>query len=106
MQDTATGVEQTVATSAGSAYTLTFYVGNVYDPGGLYGTTSTVNVFVDGGKVFTATNSRGSGQTKQVWQKFTKTFVATSTSTTLSFLNGDPNGDEQNGFDEVALVAK
>jgi hypothetical protein len=31
--------------------------------------------------------------------------VASATKTTLSFLNGDPSGDEQNGLDEVTLVA-
>lgn len=42
------GVEQSVATVAGKSYDLTFDVGNVYDPRGVYGTTSTVAVLING----------------------------------------------------------
>jgi hypothetical protein len=102
--NSATGVAQTVATTPGVAYTLSFYVGNVVDPNGVFGTTSTVNVLVDGGQVFTATNSMGQGQSKQVWQKFTTTIMATSTQTTIAFINGDPSSDFTNGLDAVKLV--
>src|SRR5712691_6300117 len=85
--NSATEVAQTVATTPGVAYTLSLYVGNVVDPNGVVGTTSTVNVLVDGGQVFTAANSMGQGQSKQVWQKFTTTIMATSTQTTIAFIN-------------------
>jgi hypothetical protein len=104
--NTATGVQQTVATTAGTAYTLTFYIGNLYDPGGTDGTTSTVNVLVDGDQVFTGTNSRGKGQTKLVWQKFTTTIAATSAHTTIAFINGDSSSDNVNGLDAISLVAQ
>jgi len=104
--NTATGVQQVVATTPGTAYTLTFYVGNVYDPGGIFGVTSTVNVYVNNALVFTATNSRGAGQTKEVWQKFTTTITASSAQTTIGFLNGDPGSDTCNGLDLVSLVAQ
>ena len=38
------GVQQTFATTSGTEYTLSFWVGNVYNPGGIFGTTSTVDV--------------------------------------------------------------
>ena len=104
--NTATGVQQTVATTAATAYTLTFYVGNIDDPGGYWGTTSTVNVLVNGTQVFTATNSRGAGQTKLVWQKFTTTITATSARTTIAFVNGDPPSDNSNGLDLISLVVQ
>jgi hypothetical protein len=55
--NTATGVRQTIATVVNSAHTLTFKVGNVDDPGGIFGTTCTVKVFknvrpLDDGKKF------------------------------------------------------
>jgi hypothetical protein len=104
VSQTATGVQQTVATAAGTAYTLTFYIGNVVDPGGIFGIASTVNVLVDGKQVFTATNSRGAGQTKQVWQKFTTTITATAAHTVIAFINGDPSNDTNNGLDLISLV--
>jgi hypothetical protein len=94
---------QTVKTVPGTTYTLTFWVGNCDIAG--HGTTSTVNVYVGSTLLVAAENKRGKGISKQVWQKFTETFVASATKTTLSFLNGDPSGDEQNGLDEVTLVA-
>jgi hypothetical protein len=104
--NTATGVQQTVATTPGAAYTLTFYVGNCDDPGGPWGTTSTVNVLVDGTQIYTATNSKGAGQTKIVWRKFTTTITASSAHTTIAFINGDPPSDNSNGLDLVSLVVQ
>jgi len=101
---TTTGVAQTVATTPGAAYTLTFFVGNIYDPHGSFGVSSTVNVWVDGQQVYRATNSRGKGKTSMVWQKFTTTIVTTNSPTTIAFINGDPPNDSANGLDQITLV--
>ena len=61
--NTATGVSQNIATTPGAAYRLTFWVGNVVDPNGTDGATSTVNVLVNGVQVYSATNSLGAGST-------------------------------------------
>jgi|HubBroStandDraft_4_1064222.scaffolds.fasta_scaffold596458_1 hypothetical protein len=100
----ATGVQQTVATTAGTAYTLTFYVGNPNDPGGPLGTTSTLNVFVNGTQTFSITNLAGAGLTSIFWQKYTTTIVAASSETTLAFMNGDGPADNTNGLDGITLV--
>jgi hypothetical protein len=68
------------------------------------GTTSTVNVLVNGTMIQTATNSMGAGGTTQIWEQFTTSFLATSFSTTLEFLNGDPGNDNSNGLDNVAVT--
>jgi hypothetical protein len=68
--NTATGVQQIVPTTSGQTYTLSFYVGNVYNPGGIFGISSTVKVMVNGTNVFTATNSMGQGGMVLVWQRF------------------------------------
>lgn len=99
------GVEQAVSTTAGATYDLSYFVGNQVNPGGPYGTTSTVNVYVDGVLIQTAVNSSGAGGTTQVWQQFSASFVAASGSTTLKFLNGDPRTDYTNGLDNVVLTA-
>jgi hypothetical protein len=98
------GVQQTVATAPGQLYALTFWVGNIYDPGGPYGTTSTVRVYVNGSLALTVRNSRGTGTTTMAWQRFRTTFSATSTETTLAFINADPRNDSSNGLDDVRLV--
>jgi hypothetical protein len=101
------GVQQVVATTPGTNYTLTFWVGNIDDPSGVFGTTSTVKVLVGGigGTLMdTATNSSTTLGT-QIWQQFTTSFTATGSSTTLDFINGDPGTDNSNGLDNVVLTA-
>jgi hypothetical protein len=102
---TATGVAQTVRTAPGAHCTLKFSVGNVYDPGGILGTTSTVKVLINGSPAMTATNTGGMGVRHQVWKAFTLHLTAASASTTVSFINGDPVSDDISGLDAVKLVA-
>jgi len=101
------GVEQTVATTAGTQYTLSFWVGNIFDPAGIFGTTSTVNVRlggIAGASLGTFTNSSTTTGT-QVWKLFNINFTATGASATLDFLNADPSNDNSNGLDNVSLTA-
>jgi hypothetical protein len=101
------GVEQTIATTPNTQYTLSFFVGNIHDPGGVFGTTSSVSVFLGGPSgtlLDTVTNSSTTAGTL-VWQEFFEHFTATSTSTTLAFINNDPRTDNSNGLDNVSLEA-
>jgi hypothetical protein len=102
VSNTATGVTQSIPTVSGATYILSFWVGNVYDPGGIFGTTSTVDVSVDGTQIKAATNSKMG--TTQMWKKFKVHFTATSTSTSISFLNGDPSNDTNNGLDAISVT--
>jgi hypothetical protein len=99
---TATGIQQVVTTAAGHTYCLSFWVGNVYNPGGTYGVDSTINVLVDGQMVAVATNEDQS-ETELSWEPFTATVVAAGASTTIAFINGDPQGDGSNFLDNVSL---
>lgn len=99
--NTPTGVQQVVATTAGTQHTLSFKVGNVVNPNGIFGTSSTVDVLINGSQVLAATNSRGAGQTKLVWKLFTIGFTAQGSTTTIAFMNGDPSSDTNNGLDCV-----
>jgi hypothetical protein len=101
VSNTATGVTQSVTTVSGASYILTFWVGNVYDPGGIFGTTSTVDVSADGTQIKAATNSEMG--TTQMWKKFKVHLTASSTSTSITFLNGDPSNDTNNGLDGISL---
>jgi len=99
----ATGVAESVATTPGTEYHLTFWVGNVYDPGGIFGVSSTVKVYVNGVRKLTATNSLHPANHRQAWKEFALTIKATSSRTTISFINGDPRTDNSNGLDAVRL---
>ena len=102
--DTKTGVKQRVATTPSASYTLSFQVGNAWAASGNIGKTSTVLVYLNGRKWFSATNKKGKGVLHEVWQTFSKSFVAKSKRTTIEFLNGDPVTDTDNGLDCVSLV--
>jgi Protein of unknown function (DUF642) len=96
------GVSQNVTTTPGNQYQLSFWIGNTTG-GGIFGTTSTVNVSITGVPSFSETNSTVS-PTTQFWQQFTHTFVATAATTTLTFTNGDPSTDNDNGLDNISLL--
>ncbi len=98
------GVSQTVATAPGARYRLTFWVGNVVNPGGIFGTKSTVEVTVGGKRVLLAKTAVGAGATSQAWQQFHLSFKASTARTTLAFLNYDVASDTSNGLDSVALA--
>ncbi|MFZ0664737.1 MAG: FGLLP motif-containing membrane protein [Acidimicrobiales bacterium] len=100
--NSATGVSQFVPTVPGSTYLVSFGVGNVYDPQGIFGVTSTVDLLVNGHRVRSATNRRRG--TTQVWQRFEAHFTATSKRTDVAFLNGDPPSDTNNGLDDIDVT--
>jgi hypothetical protein len=99
--NSAAGVQQAVSTQPGVAYELVFYVGNVRGSG--FGTSSTVEVYVDGQSVGTATNDKFVAG-RQGWGQFRIPVTARATTTTIGFVNRDPAGDNSNGLDDVSLV--
>jgi hypothetical protein len=96
------GVSQIVATTVGDQYRLSYWIGNTTGDG-IFGTTSTVNVSLNGTPTFSDTNSNVSPATLN-WEQFTHSFAATAASTALAFANGDPAGDNSNGLDNVVLI--
>ena len=99
----ATGAAGTVATVVGAQYRLTFWIGNLVAPAAGWGSTSTVNVLVDGVPVMSAVNADGAGATALSWKQFTLTFAATMSMTTVALVNGDPADDNSNIRDDVIL---
>lgn len=102
LSNTATGVAQSVKTVPGARYRLSFAVGNVVDPGGTFGSSSTVNVYFGNRRVISAKNSAGG--LRQAWKTFTLTIKATSARTTIKLVNGDGSSDNDNGLDTVSLT--
>ena len=99
--DSATGLQQKISTNVGSTYSLSFLLGNAYDASSNCGTTSTVNVLIDGAPVASFTNKGGNGSANIVWKKFSTEFVAQHATTTIALINGDPPSDTANGLDAV-----
>jgi len=99
------GVQQTFATTAGTQYTVSFWVGNVNNPGGIFGTTSTVDVLLGGtgGTLLLAARNASTTTGTLTWEQFTTTFTATGSTSTLDFINADPASDNSNGLDNVSV---
>jgi hypothetical protein len=89
--------------STGTAYNLGFWVGNQVNPNGIYGTTSSIEVFVGGVSQGVFTNSGGAGTATQNWQQFSFNFTALGSTTAIDFINRDPRTDNTNGLDNVVL---
>jgi hypothetical protein len=105
LSNTATGVSQAVATAAGVKYNVSFWIGNVVDPGGSYGKQTSVNVLVDRVQIDAATNSDGAGLKSPAYKEFTVSFTATSSSTTIAFVNADPATDNSSIIDDITMTA-
>jgi hypothetical protein len=95
------GVQQSVTTIPNHLYQLSYYIGNTTG-GGIFGTTSRVLTEV-GANAFTHTNSNVD-DTGLNWEQFTDNFVATATSTLITFENLDPPNDNSNGLDNIVLT--
>ena len=106
------GVAQTVPTTNGTTYDLSFWVGNVSDPTGVFGTTSTVQLQINSIAVGSFTNSSSTPPAPGLpqpmnWMQFMTTFTAgAGTSTTVGFFNLDPPTDNNNGLDNIVLTAE
>lgn len=114
------GISETVATVAGQGYLLTFYVGTATPTFGtslasFYHDPGTVDLSIDGGSRLHFTNtSRTNGFVN--WKQFSYEFIASSSTTTISFFNGTApinnnvnstgigsNGSNYVGLDDVSL---
>ena len=97
------GVQQTVATTPGATYTLTFWVGNQDDTEPGYILPSMISLSIDG--VPAGVFGHGDDTLNDItWRQFSHIFVAASTSTTITFINQTPPADNLAGLDNVALV--
>ena len=102
LSNTTAGVSQSIATVPGVAYDLSFYVGNVQSSG-IWGTSSTVRVLLNGASFATA--SYAGGPTDALgWERFSYQFVATASSTALAFVNLDGPTDNVNQIDAVSVT--
>ena len=105
-QGITSGVQQSVATTIGQTYTLSFFVGRGDDNGNrgqYYTTPSTVDLSLDGGPRVSYTNSFASPGAIN-WRQFSTSFVATQSSTLVTFFNNTTTNNYA-GLDALSLNA-
>lgn len=91
----ATGVQQSFATTAGANYTVSLWVGAYFNQ------TASVTVNLNGAPFKVASYTSNDGNYVTQWQNFTYSFTATGATTTLSFLNNSPAGVSLVGLDNI-----
>ena len=92
------GISQSVSTAPGTAYALSFWLGLVPNETSM----TDVGVFVNGLQLTSAYNSEKSGRNDQVWKKFSTTFTATTSSTTIAIMSTNFPSDNI-ALDDVSL---
>ena len=81
------GVQQTIPTVEGTAYSISFDVGRVTGAPGVYPTPAIVDLSINGGPRVSFTNNISTPGMIN-WQEFSTSFIATGSSTTITFYNG------------------
>jgi hypothetical protein len=92
----------TLATVVGQTYNVSFWVGNVVQTSGSFGNSTSVGLLINNANVFTALNISGNA-TSLTWEQFSWNFIATTTSTSITFLNQDPSNDYVAALDNVVV---
>jgi hypothetical protein len=96
------GVSQSVATTVGREYELSFYVGSTTDHSLFF--PSTVDLSIDGGSRVHYSNTDPPPTTMLDWKLFTVDFTATHSMTDLTFLNGDLRNNYVTALDNIQLI--
>ena len=97
------GVEQTVTTEPDAAYTLTFWVGNQDDTEEVYVLPSMIRLLIN--DLLADDFGHGDDTPNDItWRQFSHNFIASGSSTTITFINQTPPADNLAGLDNVALV--
>jgi hypothetical protein len=102
----ANGVQQAVATDAGTAYTLSFWVGNQDDAIQGYEGPSSISLLIEGAPAGVFVNAADDMSRNVTWRQFFHNFVASDSSTTITFLNATPTGNNYAGLDNVVLAQR
>lgn len=100
----AEGLEQTVTTVPGTPYVLSFYIGNEDNTVPNFPENSSADLFLNGVNEGNFVSS-GNVFHDLSWAHFTVDFVATTTSTTVEFINTTPADDNETGLDNVTLTS-
>jgi len=99
------GIKQTVATSPGGRYDLSFFLGHQdHTADGYTVGDATIQLFINGN--LAATFSNGLNTPADItWELFNYDFTASGSSTTVAFINATDAGNNYAGLDNVSLNA-
>jgi hypothetical protein len=97
------GVQQTVATTAGEPYVLSFSLANQDDAYALYSRPSAVEVYIDGVSQGIFKNDQNTAN-DLTWRKHKLNFTAATGATTIQFVNRTKPDDNECGLDSVSVV--
>ncbi len=97
------GVTQNIATVLGGLYTISFYVGSADDNVNNFFFPSTIDLSINGGPRAHFTNTIAPSNHLD-WKQFVVPFVATGTSTNLTFYNGGASNNFLSALDNVVVV--
>jgi hypothetical protein len=97
------GIMQTVTTTPGTPYLLTFWVGNQDDRASFYPFPSSLQLFLNSVSQGLYSNANSTDNALN-WQQFSLAFVGTG-SDTIEFRSATPPGDSELGLDNVAVEA-
>jgi hypothetical protein len=100
----ANGIKQSFASTAGTQYSLSFYLGHQDPSAEGYAGPSSLDLYIDGVLVGTFDNSDVVTQ-DVAWKPFEFTFSAVNASTVIAFINATPVGNNYTGLDNVVLAA-
>jgi hypothetical protein len=96
------GIQQTITTTAGARYTISFFVGNMDNASPNYPSASSVLLNINGVGQGTFTNNTSTAN-RLNWQQFNVNFTAPTNSTVIQFVNGTPATDNEAGLDNVSV---
>jgi hypothetical protein len=99
------GIKQSVVTTAGLNYVLTFWVGHQYSTAqGYTNGPGSIALYIDGELVGPFSNGLDTPEDVN-WRQFSYGFQASSSQTVVAFLNNTPLGNNFAGLDNVTLTA-
>lgn len=96
------GVTQSIATVPGNLYEVSFYVGSADDNVNNFFFPSTIDLSINGGPRAHFTNPIAPSNQLN-WAQFVVPFVATGSSTNLTFYNGGASNNFLSAFDNVVV---
>lgn len=96
------GVTQNIATTLGGLYEISFWVGSADDNVDNFFFPSTIDLKINNGPRVPFTNSIAPPNMLD-WRQFVVPFVATSSSTTLTFFNGGASNNFLSALDNVVV---
>jgi Protein of unknown function (DUF642)/PEP-CTERM motif len=100
------GVEQTVATTPGAAYSLTFWIGHHAQDPNFYNGAAAATLDIDGTPVGVFSNNDAPPPNLLAWKEFTFDFTAAGATTQIDFFNAVSSlSQNEVGLDNVVLTA-